>query len=77
MISVSDTGVGVPIENVDAIFNAFFTTKHQGTGLGLPITRSIVESHGGSIWVTGNEGRGATFYFTLPGRISAVPYEIF
>jgi PAS domain S-box-containing protein len=69
-ISVTDTGVGLPTENADQIFNPFFTTKSQGTGLGLAITRSIVESHGGRIWATGNSGRGATFSFTLPGRVA-------
>ena len=69
LISVTDTGVGLPAENMDKIFNAFFTTKYQGTGLGLPITRSIVESHGGRIWATANSGRGATFHFTLPGGL--------
>jgi len=66
LISVSDTGVGLPAENADHIFNAFFTTKSQGTGLGLAITRSIVESHGGRIWAASNSGPGATFQFTLP-----------
>ena len=66
LISVSDTGVGLPPGNADEIFNAFFTTKSQGTGLGLAITRSIVESHGGRIWATANFGPGATFQFTLP-----------
>lgn len=66
LISVSDTGVGLPAESADQIFNAFFTTKSQGTGLGLAITRSIVESHGGRIWATANSGPGATFQFTLP-----------
>jgi len=66
LISVIDTGVGLPAGKADQIFNAFFTTKSQGTGLGLAITRSIVESHGGRVWVTANAGRGATFYFTLP-----------
>jgi signal transduction histidine kinase len=68
LISVTDTGVGLPTENTDKIFDAFFTTKSQGTGLGLAITRSIVESHGGRIWATPNPGRGATFCFTLPSR---------
>jgi len=66
LVSVIDTGVGLPAGKADQIFNAFFTTKSQGTGLGLAITRSIVESHGGRVWVTANPGRGATFYFTLP-----------
>jgi signal transduction histidine kinase len=66
LISVADTGVGLPAEDIDKIFHAFFTTKSQGTGLGLAITRSIVESHGGRIWATANSGRGTTFSFTLP-----------
>jgi PAS domain S-box-containing protein len=70
LISVTDTGVGLPTEKVDQVFNPFFTTKSQGTGLGLAITRSIVESHGGRIWATGNSGRGATFFFTLPSRLA-------
>jgi PAS domain S-box-containing protein len=70
LISVRDTGVGLPAENADHVFNPFFTTKSQGTGLGLAITRSIVESHGGRIWANGNSGRGATFFFTLPSRVA-------
>jgi signal transduction histidine kinase len=66
LISVSDTGVGLPREQADQIFNAFFSTKAQGTGMGLSISRSIVESHGGRMWATSNSGRGATFNFTLP-----------
>jgi PAS domain S-box-containing protein len=66
LISVSDTGVGLPPEQADQIFNAFFSTKAQGTGMGLSISRSIVESHGGRMWATPNSGRGATFNFTLP-----------
>ena len=66
MISVSDTGVGLPADKADEIFNAFFTTKPHGSGMGLAISRSIVESHGGRLWAKANEGRGATFHFTLP-----------
>jgi PAS domain S-box-containing protein len=69
LISVTDTGVGLPPENTDKMFDAFFTTKTQGTGLGLAITRSIIESHAGRIWATANSGRGATFYFTLPSTV--------
>jgi signal transduction histidine kinase/ligand-binding sensor domain-containing protein len=72
LISVSDTGAGLPAGNVDQIFSAFFTTKSQGTGLGLAITRSIVESHGGRIWATANSGPGTTFQFTLPTREDAI-----
>jgi PAS domain S-box-containing protein len=64
--SVSDTGVGVPAETMDQIFSAFFTTKPQGSGMGLAISRSIVESHGGQLWASANAGGGATFHFTLP-----------
>jgi PAS domain S-box-containing protein len=64
-ISVSDTGVGLPTENPDQIFDSFVTTKPHGTGMGLAITRSIVESHGGRLWAIANTGPGATFLFTL------------
>jgi signal transduction histidine kinase len=67
LMSISDTGVGLPAEGADQIFDAFFTTKSQGTGMGLAITRSIVEAHGGRLWASPNAERGATFYFTLPG----------
>ena len=66
MVSVSDTGVGLPSEQAEQIFNAFFTTKAQGTGMGLRISRSIVESHGGRLWAATNTSRGATFHLTLP-----------
>jgi PAS domain S-box-containing protein len=71
IVSVSDTGVGVPPQQADQIFNAFFTTKVHGTGMGLRISRSIIESHGGRLWAAGNSPRGASFYFTLPARIEA------
>jgi PAS domain S-box-containing protein len=71
LISVSDTGVGLPAGHGDRIFNAFFTTKPEGTGMGLAITRSILESHGGRVWVTAGSGRGATFHFTLPSEPAA------
>jgi PAS domain S-box-containing protein len=66
LILVSDTGMGLPKEKTEQIFDAFFTTKPQGSGMGLSISRSIVESHGGRLWATANNGRGATFHFTLP-----------
>jgi signal transduction histidine kinase len=65
-VSVSDTGVGLPPQQEDQIFNAFFTTKPHGTGMGLRICRSIVESHGGRLWAAPNSPRGAYFTFTLP-----------
>jgi PAS domain S-box-containing protein len=71
LISVSDTGVGLPPEQGDLIFKAFFTTKDNGTGMGLPISRSIIESHGGRLWAAGTSGRGATFQFTLPATLAA------
>jgi len=71
LISVSDTGVGLPAENAEEIFNAFFTTKPEGSGMGLAISRSIVESHGGRLWATPSDGRGATFQFTLPQQRAA------
>ena len=71
LISVSDTGVGLPPEQADQIFSAFFTTKDNGTGMGLPISRSIIESHGGRLWAAGAPGRGATFQFTLPATVAA------
>jgi signal transduction histidine kinase len=64
MISISDTGVGLPPQ-ADQIFDAFFTTKPQGTGMGLRISRSIVESHGGRLWAADNSLRGASFRFAL------------
>jgi PAS domain S-box-containing protein len=65
-ISVKDTGPGLPLGKAEQIFDAFFTTKPQGSGMGLAISKSIVESHDGRIWANGNGGRGATFHFTLP-----------
>jgi PAS domain S-box-containing protein len=72
LISVSDTGEGLPVGKVDEIFNAFFTTKPQGSGMGLAISRSIVESHGGRLWATAHDGRGAMFHFTLPTAVVEV-----
>jgi signal transduction histidine kinase len=65
-IAVKDTGPGLPLGKADQIFDAFFTTKPQGSGMGLAISKSIVESHGGRIWANGDGGRGATFHFILP-----------
>src|SRR3981189_2718341 len=71
LVSVSDTGVGLPPEEADQIFRAFFTTKDNGTGMGLPISRSIIESHGGRLWAAGSAGQGATFQFTLTAAVAA------
>jgi PAS domain S-box-containing protein len=71
LISVSDTGAGLPAEKSELVFRAFFTTKNSGTGMGLPISRSIIESHGGRLWVSDTSERGATFQFTLPARLAA------
>ena len=70
-ISVSDTGVGLPPQQAARIFDAFFTTKPEGTGMGLPISRTIIESHGGRLWAAANPERGATFHFTLPSEDDA------
>jgi PAS domain S-box-containing protein len=64
-ISVNDTGPGLPLGKADQIFDAFFTTKPHGSGMGLAISKSIVETHGGQIWANCDGGRGATFHFTL------------
>jgi PAS domain S-box-containing protein len=69
LFSVSDTGPGLPAGNIDEIFSAFFTTKPQGSGMGLAISRTIVESHGGRLWAANDNGRGATFHFTLPTEV--------
>ena len=71
LISVSDTGMRLPPQQADKIFNAFFTTKTHGTGMGLRISRSIVESHGARLWAADNSPRGATFQFTLPAATVA------
>jgi PAS domain S-box-containing protein len=71
VVSVSDTGVGLPPHQADQIFNAFFTTKLHGTGMGLRISRSIVESHGGRLWAADNPPRGASFSLTLPMQTEA------
>jgi C4-dicarboxylate-specific signal transduction histidine kinase len=71
VVSVSDSGVGLPPQHAEQIFNAFFTTKPHGTGMGLRISRSIIESHGGRLWAAENSPRGASFYFTLPAKTEA------
>jgi signal transduction histidine kinase len=70
-ITVQDSGPGLDAEHLEGVFEAFFTTKPNGLGMGLPICRSIVESHGGRLWVTSNSPVGATFQFTLPAQANA------
>src|ERR1700744_2410335 len=65
-ISVNDTGPGLPTGKADQICAAFFTTTPQGSGMGLAISKSIVESHDGRIWANGDGGPGTTFHFTFP-----------
>ena len=71
MVSVSDSGVGLPPEQANQIFNAFFTTKVHGTGMGLSISRSIVASHNGRLWAADNSPRGASFHLILPTKVAA------
>src|ERR1700730_2854706 len=71
VVSVSDTGVGLPPQQADQIFSAFFTTKPHGTGMGLRISRSIVESHSGRLWAADNSSRGASFHVILPTEVEA------
>jgi signal transduction histidine kinase len=71
LISVSDSGVGLPADHADRIFDAFFTTKPHGTGMGLSISRRIIESHGGRLWASPKAGRGACFQFTLLSEVKS------
>jgi len=65
-VKVRDEGPGIPADQVSRVFETFYTTKAKGMGMGLPISRSIVEAHGGRIWAENNPDRGATFSFTIP-----------
>jgi signal transduction histidine kinase len=71
MVSASDTGVGPTTQQGYQIVDAFFTTKPHGTGMGLRISRSIVESHGGRLWAADNSPGGASVYFALPTSVEA------
>ena len=68
LITVSDSGIRLPVKEAERIFDAFFTTKPQGTGMGLSVSRRIIESHGGRLSASPNAGKGAIFQFTLPGE---------
>jgi PAS domain S-box-containing protein len=70
IVAVQDSGVGIDPENSNHLFNPFFTTKPHGMGMGLAISRSTIQSHGGRLWAASNPGRGATFQFTLPAQVS-------
>jgi signal transduction histidine kinase len=63
LVAVQDSGIGIDGQNLEKIFNAFYTTKSQGMGMGLAISRSIVENHNGRLWAVPNDGPGATFQF--------------
>jgi signal transduction histidine kinase len=67
---VSDSGPGIDSKYLDRVFDAFYTTKSTGVGMGLSICRSIIDAHGGRLWADANEPRGAVFQFTLPGAES-------
>src|SRR5262249_27159339 len=67
LVAVRDSGPGIDSAHLERVFDAFFTTKSSGTGMGLSICRSIIHAHGGRLWAEANEPRGAVFQFTLPG----------
>lgn len=71
-LSVKDVGVGFPPQTTDKLFDAFFTTKSDGMGIGLSISRSIIEAHHGRLWATANDGPGATFSFSVPCRLRSL-----
>ena len=71
-VSVRDAGVGVDPQNMDKLLDAFYTTKTDGMGIGLSVSRSIIESHHGRLWAEPNDGPGATFSFSIPGDPESV-----
>jgi two-component system sensor kinase FixL len=68
LVGVRDAGTGIDDDQLGLVFTPFFTSKSTGLGMGLAITKSIIEAHGGTIWAENNEGQGATLWFTLPVR---------
>ena len=74
-LTVRDSGVGLDPQHMDKLFKAFYTTKSGGMGIGLSVSRSIIESHRGRLWATQNDGPGATFLFSIPRRIEGVTSE--
>jgi signal transduction histidine kinase len=75
VVSISDTGAGIPAELLERIFAPFFTTTTSGLGMGLSISRTIIEAHGGRLWADTSVGSGATFSFTLPLNGAAVAQD--
>jgi signal transduction histidine kinase len=71
-LTVKDAGVGLDPTNLEKLFEAFFTTKNNGMGIGLSVSRTIIESHRGRLWASLNEGPGATFAFSIPSRVEGV-----
>lgn len=73
VVAIEDAGVGIGPGRLDQIFTAFYTTKSDGLRLGLPLSRSVIEDHGGKLWVEPNENHGMTFRFTLPENTKTPP----
>jgi signal transduction histidine kinase len=71
-LTVRDTGVGITPQELEKLFDAFYTTKSDGMGMGLSVSRSIIERHGGRLWATPNDGPGATFSFSIPHKFHNV-----
>src|SRR6202030_160894 len=76
IVSVTDCGVGITAENAERLFNAFFTTKSSGMGMGLSICRSIIEGHGGRLWATARDPNGSIFHVHLPSGASAAALQV-